>query len=371
MNNKKIAFLLPVSLLSVLIVSSASYAAESVKNTLYTALNGISLDLSQVTGDSPDTVMAKVLVWLVAFTAIYYVARFLLFKEDEQKKIALVLAAVVSLLGVVAMPAAFIKTIIETYSLFFIIGFLILPVVGLVLMRNKMLEILENHPFMFYGLGVVLFYFLNSVFQTLGTAIESGKFAILSVDYSPWIALASILCWVMLGWNFIMLMASAFSWGYPKSKEAVGAVKGALGKEEAEIKAVEKLGMAELKELKEAAAAVNAGEWNKAINLLNMSEQFNKRIQGLDNAVRGLNVQVSQNTSADARKFEKEITNLTKIIKSESLIFMKNVGNAINESKAKNKRGAIQGISWAASADKKLVQCAVAIDDIIDKLEKM
>jgi hypothetical protein len=240
MNKLKILLLSFVSLILGLISAVFVYAAEiyeqpgaAIGEALYSALGWLTIDIADIGVDDPATFYARFLIWIVLFAALYFASLFI-FKE--QKKIAVAMAAVLAIIGAIAIPELFVRTIFESYALFFTVVLIALPIVGLFYLGRKIKEIFPNSPRAYHLINALLFWFMLTLFNGFNEGIKQGAakgiFRTL-YQYDAWFGFAFALCLLLMLWHFAALVmgmgaggAGALLKGGQKAGEKVGEALG-------------------------------------------------------------------------------------------------------------------------------------------------
>lgn len=244
MNKTKILLLSFFSLILALISSVVVYAQQfyeqpgaAIGEALYSALGWLTIDISRIGVDDPATFYARFLIWIVIFAALYFASLFI-FKD--QKKIAVAISAVLAIVGAVAIPDIFVKTIFESYALFFAITLIALPVVGLFYLGRKIQDMFPNSPKAVHLINALLFWFLLTLFNGFNQGIKAGSekgiFKTL-YQYDAWFGFAFALCLILMLWHFAALImgfggeaAGAAGRAAERAAEEPGGIRGIFGR---------------------------------------------------------------------------------------------------------------------------------------------
>ena len=198
MSRKKV-FLLLVSLVMMSLFSNVVSASShdkglgGIADTIYRLFGFITdvVTLDKLVSNQPVALFwAKFLIWLLLFAAIYFGATFAF---PQHNKIAIVVAAVISIMGTVTIPYTVIMGIFSTYSL--AAGFLVwfIPVAAGLFVAHK----IDNKMVkaVFYLLLIIILLNMN---QSLSAAIAAGGGTSTAFDFFGLLLAVLIIAFV---WN--------------------------------------------------------------------------------------------------------------------------------------------------------------------------
>ena len=142
MNQKKV-FLLFISLLIISLFSNVVFAQGglgSIADTIYDLVGFIPdlVTLENLIDEEPAAVFwAKFLIWILLFAAFYFGATKIPGLQDN-KRITMVLAIVLSIISTVMIPNEIIFNIFQTYGLVAGIALFVIPLAAVMVINNKL-----------------------------------------------------------------------------------------------------------------------------------------------------------------------------------------------------------------------------------------
>jgi len=204
MSRKKV-FLLLISLVFMSLFSGFAFASNHEGGGLTSAFETIrnlfgaipdTLSLEKLTGTSPDAAAlfwARFLIWLLLFAAIYFGAT-KVFKDN--KRIAVIVAIAISLMGSLLIPANIVTDIFQTYGL--AAGFMVwfIPVIAGLFLAHKI-----NNPVVKTAFYLILILLLVNIDKSLtqpGSWLDGNNW----VDYFRLLYVAVIIAFF---WNLFSM----------------------------------------------------------------------------------------------------------------------------------------------------------------------
>jgi hypothetical protein len=360
--NKKLLLIVLVSLLLVSIIAPNVFAqaeGQGIGHSLYKALGWLKIDISVLGGTTDEaaqaTFIARFLIWIAVFAILFFVAHTVLFKG--QRNISIALAAVLSLIGVVALPDGIIKAIFQSYSLFFAIAFLALPIIGTLLLKNLMGKTFDKHPVAGRAFNVIAFFLLAVLLGSLNSAMAGGFSYLIPPktlgDYVGWVAAAQGIAIFFGLWNLMALVLALFGMGKAvetaaghvteRAEKAAEGLSGEKAEERAAIKAEMaelKLEFEEMKFLKEAERLLYNKKGAEAKTLLERSSALANRLTRIDAYVDVISAHLAKIERGSARILEADVFAVQKNIQTLTKDVQGLIDKAIGKAKKNPQTGA-------------------------------
>ena len=207
MNKAKILLLSFISsVLTFLTIGSVSAqgVGDSIGDVLETTVGWIKLDLSAIGGPSSSTFYARFLLWIFLFAALYFAAGFVF---PDRRKIQITIAAALSIIGAAVMPGAALKSIFQSYFLFFYIILIILPIVAVFFLSKKVMDIFPDNLAAAHMLSALSFLIAVVLLRSLGATLRDEIGGLLGT-HAVWFNFAVGICSVMLIWHIFAIIVS-------------------------------------------------------------------------------------------------------------------------------------------------------------------
>jgi len=229
MNSKKV-FLLLISLVFMSLFSGFVFASnheggglgqafDTIKELFAFVPDLITLE-GLVGGETASVFWAKFLIWIILFAAIYFGASFA-FKDN--KRVAMIIALAISLIGAILIPDSFLIGIFQTYGLVAGAIIWVLPVVG-----GMFIAKMVDSRFLkavIYGFSAWILWTVNKIF------VEEQGF--LDFDF-PFFMLLFTVVILMFLWNLGGIFGGeggpATGWLGNKGKDVLGWGRNRLGR---------------------------------------------------------------------------------------------------------------------------------------------
>ncbi|MCK4522115.1 MAG: hypothetical protein KAU20_06060 [Nanoarchaeota archaeon] len=304
---------------------------EGIGEMLYNIFGWIGkIDLTKVGVSDQSTFYAKVILWILIFTLLYFGGKWTIFKQSN--KLAGTVAALIALITIVAVPTDLLAKTLQTYAtvvLFAIIG---LPILGICLAKKFLGETFSDQPKLYHGVSAISFWLILVIMRNMNEALVKNYNLF---KYTQWFGFAFVVVELLMIYHIIRIFAGAGSTGR-EAREALGNAGGlrGVGKEEwdslkkalfGKEKAELKYELREFATLEDVKKALQQKDLEKAKDILRRDVRIIRKMDAKREEIR--KYVDNKFLKADPSK-RTEVANILNIIRINSNIIRKNVSDA-------------------------------------------